>query len=51
MYPVDPSLAGDELTKDMLDAWANNKTGGKLEQYWEEKNSISLEGHDTGILS
>ena len=35
--------------RDVLRKWAVNKGQEKIEQYWEEKNSISIDGFETGI--
>ena len=32
-----------------LEAWANNRGKERLKTYWEENNSLSLDGFDTGM--
>ncbi len=32
-----------------LTAWAENKGQEKIEAYWQEKNTVSLDGYDTGM--
>ncbi|BDS11756.1 pyridoxamine 5'-phosphate oxidase family protein [Aureispira anguillae] len=34
----------------ILKTWAEKKGKQKIEAYWKEKNSISLDGHATGIV-
>ena len=40
-------LVGDRPT---LDKWAKNRGREGVEEYWQEKNTKSLDGRDTGIL-
>lgn len=35
--------------RDLLDKWAENKGREGIEEYWEEKNKVSLDGKPTGI--
>ena len=34
----------------MLKTWAEKKGEEGLRDYWKEKNSVSIDGHDTGIF-
>ena len=40
-------LKGERTT---LDKWADNRGRESIKQYWIEKNAVSLNGKDTGIL-
>ena len=35
--------------RSVLKNWADKKGRQKIEEYWEEKNSVSIDGFDTGI--
>ena len=35
--------------RDTLEKWADNKGEEEIKTYWQEKNSKSLDGVDTGI--
>lgn len=35
--------------RDLLDKWAENKGRDGIEEYWQEKNKVSLDGKPTGI--
>jgi hypothetical protein len=36
--------------RDQMDKWAENKGEEGIKAYWEEKNQVSLDGKETGIL-
>ena len=36
--------------RDHLDKWANNKGEDGIIEYWKEKNQVSLDGKETGVL-
>ena len=36
--------------RSILNDWSKEKSKEDLEDYWKKKNSISLDGHETGIL-
>ncbi len=36
--------------RELLPRWAENKGRAGLEQYWREKNAVSLDGRKTGIV-
>jgi len=36
--------------RDTLEVWANNKGENGINDYWKEKNKLSLDGDETGIL-
>lgn len=31
--------------------WTENKSDDELTEYWQEKNTLSLDGRDTGLFS
>lgn len=36
--------------RELLDKWADKKSESDLNEYWETKNSVSLDGYPTGII-
>ncbi len=36
--------------REELNNWANKKGRDGIEQYWQEKNSLSLDGRETHII-
>ena len=34
-----------------LTRWAESKTQGEIEDYWREKNSVSIDGQPTGLFA
>ena len=38
-----------EEERTQLEAWANNRGKDRIKEYWEENNTRSLDGHDTGM--
>ncbi|MCB0629315.1 MAG: pyridoxamine 5'-phosphate oxidase family protein [Saprospiraceae bacterium] len=35
--------------RDLLTVWADNKGEAGIREYWQEKNTVSLDGHPTGM--
>jgi hypothetical protein len=39
-----------QAERGMLDKWSEQKGKDKIEQYWKDKNTKSIDGFDTNIL-
>lgn len=37
--------------RNQLKVWAEKKGDERLKEYWKDRNSVSLDGHDTGIIN